>query len=93
MESMVHAVAECQADVRVCNTTRAYDEVRVLMPETTGHSMICAPADRKGQGGYFCHGLMTADSQLRKRGIEGFCGKSLPQKGNSLDKPRQKAME
>lgn len=63
----------------------------MLMPESTGNSMICAPADCEGQGGYFGRGLMTADSQSRKRDREGFCGTSPPHKGNSLDrKPRNR---
>jgi hypothetical protein len=29
---------------------------------------------------------MIADSQVRKKGIEGFCDNPSPQKGNNLDR-------
>jgi hypothetical protein len=69
----------------------------MLLPETTWKSMIHAPADYKGKGKDATFGvvLMTVDSLLRKRDIEGFCHKPQPQhlplpphvqKSNGLDK-------
>lgn len=64
------------------------------LPETMCTSMIHVPTC-KGQGSYFVIILMTANSQLRKRDIEGFSENTSPQmwwhlsknrKDNSLDR-------
>lgn len=64
------------------------------LPETMCTSMIHVPTC-KGQGSYFVIILMTANSQLGKRDIEGFSENTSPQmwwplsknrKDNSLDR-------
>jgi hypothetical protein len=39
--------------------------------------MIHPAGDYRGQGSFFCRVLMTADSQVRNRNIEGFCDNCL----------------
>jgi hypothetical protein len=42
-------------------------------------AMVHAPDDCKGSGSYFCHVLMTIDSESRKKEmVEGFCDNPYP---------------
>lgn len=50
----------------------------LLSSETVCKSMICASLIVKGKEAMFAMVLMTTDSQLRKRDIEGFCVNLYP---------------
>lgn len=68
----------------------------MLFPETRYKFMIHAPTvSLKGKGATFVMVLMTADLQLRKRGIESFCDNSYPHLPTPPKKkqPRQKAIK
>lgn len=50
----------------------------VLSPENTWKPMICAPANYKEQESYSGSDLISADLQLKKRDMEGFCDNPYP---------------
>lgn len=41
-------------------------------------TVIHTSADWEEKGGYFCSDMMTVDTQLRGRGMEGFCDNLYP---------------
>jgi len=64
-DTMLRSV-ECTQETRWKSVVRGISRNHVVY-------MIYAPPDCQGQSNYFCCGLMTAESQLRKEDIGGFC--------------------